>query len=180
MALIQEDPVPGPQVLALPASALESFHDYFSYIRASYPFTDKEWSLPSEEAWAVDVQIGPDGKLKEIDRGTALPEMMATAAEQPLDFSAIRCPVLAIAAFEDHNPNTPQDADSELRAQADQWLQRTQQAKRATLNALKQQRPDAQVIEVANAPHHLYLTHGDLVFSHMARFLDSLVGERSA
>jgi pimeloyl-ACP methyl ester carboxylesterase len=180
LALIAEDPVPGPQPPALPSSALRSFHDYFSYIRASYPFTDKEWSLPTEEAWAVDLEIGQDGQLREIDRGTVLSDMMATAAEQPLAFTAIRCPVLAIAAFEEHHPNTPPDADIELRAKADQYQQRRQLAKHAALNALKQQRPDAQVIEIANAPHHLYLTHGDIVFSHMIAFLDSLGEERSA
>jgi pimeloyl-ACP methyl ester carboxylesterase len=180
MALIAEDPVPGPQPPTLPNSALRSFHDYFSYIRASYPFTDREWSLPTEEAWAVDVEIGPDGRLREIDRGTAFSDMLTSAAEVPLDFSRIRCPVLAIAAFEDHHSNIPPEADAELREKADRFHQRGLSAKRATLNALKQQKPDARVIEVANAPHHLFITHSDEVYSYMAEFLADQTESRSA
>jgi len=176
-ALVAEDPVPGPQPPAVPAHALHSFHDYFSYLRASYPFCDKVWSLPIEEAWAVDVEIDQNGQLREIDRGTALSDMVATAAEQPLDFTALQCPLLAFAAFEEHHPNTPPGADAELRAKAEQYHQRRQLAKHATLDALKSQRPGAQVIEIANAPHHLLHTHGDLVFSHMIAFLDSLAEE---
>jgi pimeloyl-ACP methyl ester carboxylesterase len=137
LAVIREDPLSGPQVPALPAGGLDSFHDYFSYARASFPYFDKIWSLPIEEAWAADVQIDPDGKLKEIDRGTALTDMVATAAEEVLDYSAIRCPVLAIAAFESHHSNIPENAAAELREKANRHHERKEVAKRAALNALK-------------------------------------------
>ncbi len=180
VTLWAEDPVPGPQPPTTPRTALRSLHDYFSYIRAAYPSTDKEWSLPTEDAWAADIEVGANGELREIDRGTAQSDMMASAKGELPDYSRIACPVLAIAAFQDQHPNLPPDANAELRAKATEYQRRKNLAKHAALESLRQQKPDATIVEVADAPHHLYITHSDQVFSHMAEFLATHAELRSA
>lgn len=180
MVLIAEDPVADQLLPALPSSALNSFHDYFSYIRASYPFVDRHWALPFEEAWRVDVEVALDGRLREIDRDAALSEMMSSATKEPLDFTNLRCPVLVIEAFEQHHPNLPREADKDLREKAEHYHQRRLRAKRATIDAIRQQKPDARVVELNDAPHHLYLTHADEVYAQMAAFLAPQAAQRSA
>ena len=180
VALLPQDPVPGPQPPTLPRTALRSLHDYFSYIRAAYPFTDKEWSLPTEDAWAVDVEIASDGELREIDRGTVLSDMIASVKEELLDYSRIPCPVLAIEAFEDQHPNLPPAASAELREKADEYQRRENATKHAALERLRQQKPDARIVTVSDAPHHLYITHSDQVYSYMAEFLATHAELRSA
>ena len=169
--LNQEDPCRPPGQTSTPKEALESVEAYLAFVRRTYPFVDRIWSPAAREACIADLRIDERGRVEEIDRSRAMSLPIQSIRERGLDFSQVTVPMLAIVAIETQHPNVPPDAPPDLQRRAHEFQTRFVETKRGIVRKIRRAKPDAIVLEIVGAAHHCYITHEDVVYTHMLEFL---------
>jgi len=170
-ALIKEDPCGPGGPTSTPKEALESVEAYLAYVRRTYAFVDRIWSPAAREACIADLRIDESGKVEEIDRGRAMSLPIQSIRDRDFDFGQVAVPMLVLAAIETRHPNVAPDAPPDLQRRAKEFQARLVETKRGIVQRIKREKPDVEVSEIAGAAHHCYITHEEVVYTHIIEFL---------
>jgi pimeloyl-ACP methyl ester carboxylesterase len=114
----------------------------------------------------------PDGRYRErIRPETAKMLFQGRNAFRP-DYAAIRCPVLAIYAFQDETWLLPDTADERLREAVREYIERVNDRfGRRCIESARAEISDIRIVEYENTSHYCFLDREADVIREMDRFL---------
>jgi pimeloyl-ACP methyl ester carboxylesterase len=146
------------------AYSLDFVTRYAQYRRLRSP----EW----DELMAHALERTPDGRFRERVRPPAEQQLGVAHFKYRADWRAIRCPVLAIYAFQDAAWSLPDDATPGLREAVQAYTERF--AREHKGRCIARARRDIQkirVVELRGASHYCFLDKEDTVVEAMRQFL---------
>jgi len=155
-----------------PPETFESVSAYCENFVARYPTYRRLRSARWSALWARARERTPSGRFRErIRPGTAQKLFEGRRAFRP-DYSAIRCPVLAIFAFQDEDWSLPEDADGDLRMAMKEYIERFNfRFKRRCIERVRSEMAGVRIVEFENTSHYCFLDREADVLREMRRFL---------
>jgi non-heme chloroperoxidase len=150
-----------------------STQDYFASMKRAYPSLSMIWDSMVEEQSLHEITILPDGKVVDRMSDAIAAALGATMrAYEPEDIK-IRAPVLSFFAIQDaENFISDETMTMEQQAQVIEffstfrlpWLQKTIELFRSNV-------PHARIVEIPHGHHYCFISHEELVFDEMSKFL---------
>jgi len=157
-----------------PPATFESVTAYCEDFVARYPRYRRLRSPRWDALWAHSLEETPDGQFRErIRPETAKMLFEGRNAFRP-DYEAIRCPVLAVYAFQDETWLLPDGADEKLREAVREYIERVNG--RFVRRCIESARAEISVIEIVeyeDTSHYCFLDREADVIREMDRFLQS-------
>jgi pimeloyl-ACP methyl ester carboxylesterase len=144
--------------------------EYVEYLRCLRPDLDSLWNEIFDVTVMFDLEKNADGNFVEKDTSNIAHQMLESVATYDPQNANIRAPVLR---FEAHNdPVRPTYFTDEQRNAADdfhhnQWIPF---ARKVTAR-FKNEIPQAKIIAIPNGHHYCFISHEDLVYDEMKKFL---------
>jgi non-heme chloroperoxidase len=150
-----------------------NIEDYVAAIKRCFPSLAAIWGPEMGEDLLHAVKTGPDGKI--VDRmtdaiGSAL--RLTINSYQP-EYSKIQAPTLGIYAINNGAYYVSTDyMTAEQQAQVLEFYETVRPAlQQACIDQFQAAVPQARVVIIPKGHHYCFITHPDLVFDEMSRFL---------
>lgn len=150
-----------------------SVQDYFASLKRAYPSLAAIWGSVIEEQGLHEITIQPDGKV--VDRMSNAIEcaLNATLSSYEPEDGKIQAPALSFVAFPDASSFISQEYMTEAQqAQVIEFFETTRQAwLQQSMHQFHRNVPHAKIVEIPHGHHYCFISHEDLVFDEMRKFL---------
>lgn len=149
--------------------SLDSFRSYLQ--RALWH--DMRWTDALEAATRDMAELEPSGRVRMMYADSAvMNRWYASLKVYAREYSRVQAPALAIVALWYEGGIVPPDASDSLRAAARAWLTETARPwQRENTEQFLRETPSAEVLEVDEANHTVFVHHADTVVVAMKAFL---------
>ena len=148
-------------------ASVEEYGEYVKYIR---PDLAKIWNESWDECMKFDLHKDPDGLYREKDTSSIGKQMLDAMIKYNSDKANIRVPFLSFVAISVFPP--PAYLTEEQKSVSEEF-ERTvwQPFQKAETARMRQNIPQAQVIELQDSHHYCFMWQEDLVYEGMRKFL---------
>jgi pimeloyl-ACP methyl ester carboxylesterase len=150
-----------------------SVQDYFASIKRAFPSLAMIWGSVMEEQSLHEITILPDGRVVDrMSEGIAAALNTTVTGYEPED-AKIQAPILSFFAYQDanffisHETMTKEQQARVIEFFATSrlaWLQKS-------IELFRRNVPHARIVEIPHCNHYCFITHEELVFDEMRKFL---------
>jgi len=149
-----------------------SVEEYIEYTKYLDPGLAQIWNQMLDETAIYDLEINSDGKFLEVDASSVMQQLMEDATAYSPEPVNIKVPVLCFEAIS--TPIRPSYFSEEQIRAADEfnqthWLSFKQQES----ERFRQDVPQAKLIEIPGANHSCHISHEEIVYEEMRKFLST-------
>jgi pimeloyl-ACP methyl ester carboxylesterase len=151
----------------------DSVEEYIEYIKYLDPGLVQIWNQMLDETAIYDLEINSEGKFVEVDTSSIMRQLLEDATRYNPERVNISAPVLCFEAIS--VPIRPAYFTEEQKQAANdfnqnQWMPFKQQR---TLR-FRQDVPQAKLIEIQGANHACHISHEEIVYEEMRKFLSGV------
>lgn len=170
MAVETKNPLKG---VHPPREDVFTVEDYIRRLKTVRPDLEAIWRSELEEEVLHMVTRTPEGKI--VDRMTPTIEeaLLSACVGYSPETTTIKAPVLSIYGLrDDYVKYMPEYLTEPERAAWAHYINYDYLPfQRACIDQFRQEIPHARIVEIPHGHHYCFLTHGDIVFDEMNRFL---------
>ncbi len=169
-ALIATNPTPRPD--APPPEVFETKRAYVDELAVRYHLFARLW----DERWDAQLDHAlepvPGGGFRERMPGWTVEKYMRARNEYQPDFSAIRCPILAIYSFNDERWAIPEDASADVREKVAAYFARLNaEYRQRCVDEVRRDVADATILVLEDTSHYCFFDREAEVLEAMQAFL---------
>jgi non-heme chloroperoxidase len=159
-----------------PEDEAYSVQDYFASIKRTFPSLAMIWGSVMEEQGLHEITIRPDGKVVDRMSDAIAKALFKTISEYEPEDAKIQAPVLSFFAFQDANNFISHETmTKEQQAQVIEFFETTRLAWLIkSIELFRRNVPHAKIVKIPLGHHYCFLTHEELVFNEMRKFLRNL------
>jgi pimeloyl-ACP methyl ester carboxylesterase len=167
--VMEQNPLKGVQDPS-PKNEFASVEEYGEYVKYIRPDLASIWNDSWDECMKFDLQKDSDGLYREKDTSSIGKQMLDAMVKYNPDDANIRVPFLSFVAVSDFS--LPAYFTEEQKLMSEEF-ERTvwQPFQQAETARMKQNIPQAKVIELQNSHHYCFMWQEDQVYEEMRKFL---------
>jgi len=151
----------------------DSVEEYIEYVKYLDPGLAQIWNAMLDETAIYDLEINADGKFVEADTSATMIQLREDATNYNPEHFHISVPVLCIEAIQiTVRPSyfTEEQKQAANDFHQNQWMPFKQQRSLR----FRQDVPQAKLIEIPGANHSCHISHEEIVYNEMRKFLSHL------
>ena len=150
-----------------------TIEDYVAAVKRAYPSLAAIWGAEMDEDVLHAVKTSPEGKIVDRMSETIGAALRVTINSYKPEDSKIQAPVLSIFAFNDGAYYvSPDYMTAEQQAQVLEFYETVRAAlQRECIEQFRGDVPHARIVIIPKGHHYCFITHEELVFDEMRKFL---------
>ena len=170
--MLEKNPLPALQDPVM-AGDHYSVQDYFASIKKAFPSLAMIWGSVMEEQGLHEITILPDGRVVDRMSDAIAAALGATITGYDPEDAKIQAPTLSFFAFQDGSSFISDETmTKDQQAQVIEYFETVRLAWfKKSMELFCHNVPHAKIVEIPHGHHYCFITHEQLVFDEMRKFM---------